>query len=394
MAIKDQCENCRKKGTVECTENPIYDGLSCSSYSKGINLEKDENTNNVIENKFNIPTEDTESSEAFVYTSDYLKENTNIHGWLSFFLFAITLGGIFSVVYPIATFNPSEYGGSNILALGDVFLGIMLFGVAVYTVYSFIQRKPNAVFLGKTYVIAVFATNLLSLLGGDFATSGFGSLPQIFRSLVWAIIWFSYLCLSNQVQEVIPIEYRKLRNSDYYLVVAMIILPLAFIGWGVKDALSSHEEETATFLQNVVLNEGEYTDGNVVFASPVGFTCEEQEVDGIKIFNLECESVGSITICSDYETDRSEQNVRSYWENWEDDDAKNTPSELDSFETHDVNGHPYYYIVKKYTIDESELFWRFIMMFDIDEGKACVISCYDGGYDEYIEELLNSIRFK
>ena len=317
MAIKDQCDKCRKRYTDECTETIEYDGMSCSSYSRGINLEKDSNSDGEGDNQVQSPiSDDTSISGDFVYTSDYLKENTSIHGWLSFFLLAIILGGIISAVYSIMQYNPSEYEGSKILALGDVVLGVMLLGVAIYTVYSFIQRKPNAVFLGKTYIVAVFATNLLSLFGSDFESSGFGSVPHIVRSLIWAVIWFSYLCLSEQVQEVIPKEYRKLHNSDYYLLVALIIVPLAFIGWGIKDVISSHEEEMSTFLQETTLQEGEYTDGKVVFSVPMGFNCEVEEANGIKVYTIENDEIGSITLCSDFDNDQSEKNINDYWTNW------------------------------------------------------------------------------
>ena len=282
MAIKDQCENCRKRATDECTETVVYDGVSCSTYSKSINLEKAKDNETDTESSITVE----EGTGEFVYTSEYLKENTEIHGWLSFFLFAIIVGGVISAIYPIVTYNPAEYGGSNILPLGDVILGIMLLGISIYTLYSFTQRKPNAVFLGKTYVVAVFATNLLSLFGGDFETTGLGSLPQIIRGLVWAVIWFSYLCLSEQVQEVIPKEYRKLRNSDYYILAALIIVPLAFIAWGIKDVVTSHDEEITTFLQETPLKDGEYTDGKVIFSVPDGFNCEMQEANGIKVYNI------------------------------------------------------------------------------------------------------------
>ena len=68
-------------------------------------------------------------------------------------------------------------------------------------------------------------------------------------------------------------------------------------------------------------------------------------------------------------------------------------SKVERFEKLEINGHPYYYAVKKYITNDSELFWRFIMMFDYETGKVCVISSYDGGYEEYMEELLNSVRF-
>lgn len=39
MAIKDQCEQCRKYAT-SCTENLVFDGVSCAQYAKHIDLEK------------------------------------------------------------------------------------------------------------------------------------------------------------------------------------------------------------------------------------------------------------------------------------------------------------------------------------------------------------------
>ena len=33
------------------------------------------------------------------------------------------------------------------------------------------------------------------------------------------------------------------------------------------------------------------------------------------------------------------------------------------------------------------------MMFDSGSGKVCLVSAYDGGTEEYLGELLNSIRF-
>lgn len=393
MAIKDQCENCRKKGSEECGETVIYDGISCSLYSKSINLEKNDGSEIPSDNQVSTQGAAEEQSEEFVYTSEYLKRSTEIHGWLSFFLFAIIVGGLISVVYPILTYNPNDYEGSDILAMGDVVLGIMLFGVSIYTFYSFVKRKPNAVFLGKTYVIAVFATNLLSLFGGDFEASGFGSMPQIIRSLIWAIIWFSYLYFSKQVQEVIPKEYRQLHNSDYYILVALIIVPLAFIAWGIKDVISSNEEDISTFLQETPLQDGEYTDGRIIFSVPKDFSCEIEDANGVKIFNIEKEQIGSITLCSDYDNDQSAKNINDYWSNWEDGDASKYNKKVIINEKREIHGHPCYYKVTRYEIDDSYVFWRFIMLFDNASSKVCVISAYDGGYDYYIDELLNNIRF-
>lgn len=389
MAIKDQCENCRRKNTSDCSENIVYDGNSCPSYTKIINLEKADNPNRNIE----MNDSDEKTTEEFVYTSEYLKENSEIRGWLSFFLFTVFTGGLFSALYPIFTYDPSEYDGSSFLALADVLLGIMLLGLSCYTIYSFVKRKPNAVFLAKMYIVVVFASNLMSLIGGDFTDKGMGSLSQIVRSLLWSVIWFVFLLYSEVVEEVIPKEYRKLKNSDLYILVAFILIPLVCIAVGIKQVFAEQSVQENAMIEMTSLKANEYTDGRIIFKRPEGFSCNSQEVKGLKLYTLECESIGEITLCSDYENDRSQHNVNTYWANWENDELKSISSQLEIDDCEEINGHPYYYKVKKYEQDDNVLYWRFIMMFDYSTGKVCLISCYDGGYDEYIQELLRSIRF-
>ena len=393
MAIKDQCENCRKRGTDECTATIVYDGISCSSYLRGINLEKAEDSKDDYV-QTTPQTEQEEVTEEFVYTSEYLKQNTKIQGWLSFFLFTVVVGGLLSVVYPLFTFNLAEYDNNIFLALADPLFGLMSFLLACYTLHAFVNRQPNAVFLAKMYIIAVFASNLLALIGGEYEPTGFGSAPRLVRSLIWSGICFAFLLNSNNVEEVCPKEYRQKKNLDIYIAIAFIAFPLLIVAISLTNELSTRSKQEATLIQNAVLAENEYTDGKVIFARPSGFSCQKTEVEGLQIYNLECESIGNITLCSDYDDNRSEQNVRSYWKEWEDEDVKKMSSKVERFETLEKKGHPYYYAVKKYTTNDGELFWRFIMMFDYETGKVCVISCYDGGYEEYLEELLNSIRFK
>jgi hypothetical protein len=328
------------------------------------------------------------------YTSEWLKNNTVIRGWLSFFLFMVVIGGLFGVAYPIFTFNLAEYDNNILLALSDPLFGLMLFLLACYTFHAFLKRQPNAVFLAKMYLIAVFASNLLTLIGGEYELTGFGSVTRLVRSLIWCGIWFAFLLNSTNVEEVCPEDYRRIKKLDKYIVTAFIVFPLLVFAVVLLDISSTNSNHEENLLQNVVLKDNEFTDSKIVFTRPTGFSCHDTEVDGLKIYNLECEDVGSVTLCSDFEDNRSEQNVRTYWNNWEDEKAKELPSILERFESLEVNGHPYYYIVKRYTTEEGELYWRFIMMFDYETKKVCILSCYDGGSDEYVAEILSSIRFK
>jgi len=111
-----------------------------------IDLEKKDGAILLSDNVRNMNIELDEEEEI---TSESLLETTRIHGWLSFFLFSIIVGGLVSAIYPIITFNIEDYSGSYVLGMTDIASGVILFALAIYTLVAFCKRKPNAVFFGK-----------------------------------------------------------------------------------------------------------------------------------------------------------------------------------------------------------------------------------------------------
>ena len=82
MAIKDQCEKC--KSYTSCSESKEFNGLSCPSYSKRIDLAKPEDnktSEKLEENKTEVVSTNVELPDP----------NQSIQGWLTFFLFSIGL---------------------------------------------------------------------------------------------------------------------------------------------------------------------------------------------------------------------------------------------------------------------------------------------------------------
>ena len=140
----------------------------------------------------------------------------------------------------------------------------------------------------------------------------------------------------------------------------------------------------------------EYTDGKIVFECLEGFTCDKQEIEEprLTIFQLENEGLASITVCSDYDTDATFSNFKSYWDSWEDETAKKYKGTEIENGTNYINSHQYFIKTIKYNVDGNETYWRFVLMFDTTTGKVAVVSCYDGGYDEYLEPFLSTIRFQ
>lgn len=81
-----------------------------------INLDKE----SIKETNLDISDPYSTENEEIEVTSESLKESTQIHGWLSFFLFQMGVGGFVSAVWPLADFKLDDYGGSYILGMTDV----------------------------------------------------------------------------------------------------------------------------------------------------------------------------------------------------------------------------------------------------------------------------------
>lgn len=235
------CKNCGAKFSdvtiqdVEFQESQDVPETQSVDVSIDASLENsylpyDEEVDNSVEREFEQLIGQQEEP---AITSEFLKENSKIGGWLAFFLFSTCLGGALSAIMAFVGINSPGYPNSTLLALADVSFGVMLCGLAIYTSYSFTERKPNSVYLGKLYVTTIFLSNLLSLFGGDYESTGLGSLTQITRGLVWSVIWFVFLCVSYSVKKVIPKEYRKISTSDYIITAALYLIPIILLVVGV-----------------------------------------------------------------------------------------------------------------------------------------------------------------
>ena len=393
--IKDQCEKCMLFNNG-CSLAFVNNGNSCAEYiRRGIDLEKHQVVSEeALDNIEETFVEQNDASSEQVYSAGMLKETTRIHGWLSFFLFTLFAGGLMSAIYPIVTYNSQDYDGSFMLAMTDILIGLMMLGLAGLSLHAFYQRRSDAVFLAKMYLVYVFAVNLFSLMNGlgDEIPSGIGSNTRLARSLIGGIVWFIYLTFSRQVKEVIPIRYRRTHSIDWYILVGIIVIPLLCMALGVREVLHSREASEATLIQEADISDNERTDGRVIFTIPDDYSCNSENYNGVTVFRIE-NSKSEITLCSDYDADESMKNIMEYWSSWESDEIKKYPSSLIDNEKRTINGNSVFYRAKRYDVDGTMLFWRFILIFEKQSSKICVLSSYDYEDDEYLMNLVNSIRF-
>lgn len=342
-----------------------------------------------------------EQEEEFVYTSEWLKQNTQIGGWLAFFLVVLGLGGIISGAYPILTLKAADYDGNVMLMASDIISGISFFAIAAYTIYAFVARKPNAVFYGRLYCIMIIVTSIISLIIGNFDEQGLNTMKQAIRGTVWGVIWLIFLGVSFKVGEVIPQEFRKITIRDWMVVAVTVLLPILCFAVGfaqISKKMSEREHQEALFsAQSIASNER--TDGKIVFTIPDSCTCSEDMVseDGLsmKVFTVEQADVGNCVLCSDYDADASKANFESYRKAWTDPQTKGMVEKQIDSGTKSVNGNTCLYKVVLYNVNGGEVYWKYYMLFHQPSGKVAVLSSYDVEKEtRYVKELLNSIKFE
>ena len=346
--------------------------------------------------------EDTIQTET--YYEDYEQPSQeSIHGWLAFFLVVVGIGGTITM---ISDFIGIDWGVSlaeHIMALGDPVMGVLFFALAVYTIYAFLKRQPNAVFLGKSYVVVVFLSNLLLLLNGEFTSSGIGSVTQIVRSLVWAVIWYLFLSQSAQVERIFPYSYRRVTAFDWTMVVGVLAIPLALIGIGLGILFSQNLKDNAAAAVSKELTvddlrRGEQTDGRIIYRLPDMQWNEDSTyiVDSQTTLRSLSADEGDLNICSGFDSNNTQENFDDYCLNWEDTNLGVYPKETiddSQLRFHNCNG---YYRVTRYTVNTTNIYWEMALLFNQPTSKVAVVSYITTGDPSQfkVKEVARSLRFE
>lgn len=396
MAIKDQCEHCRNMVDGGCTvSTPVYDATSCSEYKKRIVLEKNDDAQPVINPAPTISIPTISGSNSSTENEVAVEPGYgDIHGWLSFFLiFFVGIGSVGSLIMSIVMTNVSEYDGNWWLAGSDIVFAAIYMVVGIFTLISFYKKKPDAVFLGRFFIILCFLSNVLALVGADETTTSQVTARMV-RSLVWCCIWFVFTYKSKQINELFPKEYRKSNTLDYILIGVAVLVPLVMIGIGVSSAKANHTEMETQAVAQLTLGENEYTDGRIVLTIPDGTDCDETQAEQLKVFTVsDAETGAEATVVSDYDTDVTKKNFNDYWRSWKPDELSNLPYEVVKDEKQSTDNRTIFYKLVRVEL-EQPVDWEFSLVFDHETGKVCLVSCYSSAeVNSPAAFIINNLRF-
>ena len=186
--------------------------------------------------------EDKEAVEDVAKRKAEAEKPAEISGLFAFFLyFSIPVGIIATVISFVTTLKTADYSGSVCLKAFDVVYLLFYVYFAVYTLYAFIKRKPDAVFFGKYLLIVLFASNLLVLIaGGADDNSVMNSVGRVVGSLIWSVIFFVFLSTSQDVEDRIPKKTRKVKGLNKVLFILSIVLPILLYIGGIAELIGKN----------------------------------------------------------------------------------------------------------------------------------------------------------
>jgi hypothetical protein len=344
-------------------------------------------------------------NESFESKSLKPKERKTIRGWLIFFLIAMAIGATLSIIYHISHLSLSDYEtglGYGILsvlgAISDIILWTGCGVLAVCTIISFYKYSPNAVFLAKSYIVIIFVTNLIPLLSGGYDdTTVFDSSAQAVRSLIWGIIWFLYFCYSEQVNSLFPKTERKIYKRDKILLFSIVspgVIWMLLIYLLAYAKIYDGNINMPT-INEKVLTYNEYTDGKIIFEKPEDFEIEKQFNNNETYHTLRSGSDIVMTICGVYDDNDTPEYFEECMQSFKDGDLDGFDYEIIDEHHYNSKGNSIYLKIVQYEYEsEPVIEWSFVLMFNKETKKCCVITYYSTVESDYLGEIINSVRFK
>lgn len=197
--------------------------------------------------------------------------------------------------------------------------------------------------------------------------------------------------LDNKIGKEIR-RWRTFRRWGVFVGIFMLMLAMFIMAGTLRaDRMRSVTIKKSKTQINDVRRQR--TDGNIVFCVPKGFSCKDSVFAGRRLFFLEDESETEITLNSGFDSDDSPEHINFIYNDLGGEAMEGYESTVVADVTKSDKRGTKCIRVKKYTGQGIVVYWRFAALFDKETGMMCLVSAYDKGNGDYLEPLLESVRF-
>lgn len=165
-----------------------------------------------------------------------------VHGWLETVLILVLVGAAVSFFYPLIEHSSVVAKDNSFWGLVDsgIIDGLSFFVLGIYAVIQVYRRKPNGIFLLKSYLYICLISKILFLF--DMCSGNadsYYSFYSVFIAVVWNVVFLIYIYCSTQVGQLFPKDKRRVRYYDWLIVGIYPLLFVIFFCYGVFQAIDS-----------------------------------------------------------------------------------------------------------------------------------------------------------
>ena len=191
----------------------------------------------------------------------------------------------------------------------------------------------------------------------------------------------------KEIRRLRTFQQRSVFVGAFILMLAMFIMAITSRS-GIMRTVPIKKSKT----QNNDVRR-QRTDGNIVFCVPKGFSCKDSVFAGCRVFFLEDKSGTEVTLNSGFDSDDSPEHINFIFSDLGSEPMEGYESTIVTDVTKSDKRVTKCIRVKKYTGQGIVVYWRFAALFDKETGLMCLVSAYDKGNGDYLEPLLESVRF-
>ena len=175
-------------------------------------------------------------------------DNGKVTGIFAVICYFALAGGILSFVQGIKDYENTT---SGIIDIANSTLYALL---ALYAVVRVRLKKPDGIFLMKSFLIICFFSNLIFFF--VYSKQGGVSTSRMIRTMIMCIVFFLYFCSSDQVKQLFPKKKRMVPWYDRFFVglasiptvMILSLLLLFIVDKGIQqtnaDSTSTEQLET------------------------------------------------------------------------------------------------------------------------------------------------------
>lgn len=161
--------------------------------------------------------------EPVEYTEESPNNEDSVSGWLFFFLWFVLIGG--ALLSVIKSYVALLRGGCPVVfaVLITLFSEMPLVYIGIRAVRGFYKKANYAFSAAMTYMILPICDAISDVIVMFLTENAYG-LPQMFRSVVWALIWMTYLLISKQVKKRVPVGSRVWTWKESVTIIFYVII--------------------------------------------------------------------------------------------------------------------------------------------------------------------------